>query len=295
MEQDNSHGDAGGSTPSPNTPSCLVDQFPEVAAEWHPTRNGERSPSWVTPGSKYRAWWLCSVCGSEWQARVGSRTRGHGCPSCGRELAGRSHAVPKPGTSLAEWFPDVAAEWHPTRNGDLTPDLVGYASNKKVWWRCRDCQHEWQIQVSNRSRGSSCRRCAHRTLGAPKPGNSLLERFPSISAEWHPSRNEAATPAGTSYGAKRRVWWQCANCGHEWSAAVCNRTNGGTGCPVCGNGSSPKPRERRRPEDDLAGASGRDASGVEAINRNTPQLGDTFLDRFPAAAAEWHPTKNEET
>jgi DNA-directed RNA polymerase subunit RPC12/RpoP len=208
MEQDNSHGDTGGSTPSPNTPSCLVDQFPEVAAEWHPTRNGERSPSWVTPGSKYRAWWLCSVCGSEWQARVGSRTRGHGCPSCGRELAGRSHAVPKPGTSLAEWFPDVAAEWHPTRNGDLTPDLVGYASNKKVWWRSRDCQHEWQIQVSNRSRGSSCRRCAHRALGAPKPGNSLLERFPSISAEWHPSRNEAATPAGTSYGAKRRVWWQ---------------------------------------------------------------------------------------
>ncbi len=120
-------------------------------------------------------------------------------------------------------------------------------------------------------------------------------RFPSISAEWHPSRNEAATPAGTSYGAKRRVWWQCANCGHEWSAAVCNRTNGGTGCPVCGNGSSPKPRERRRPEDDLAGASGQDASGGEAINRNTPQLGDTFLDRFPAAAAEWHPTKNEET
>jgi hypothetical protein len=105
MEQDNSHGDAGGSTPSPNTPSCLVDQFPEVAAEWHPTRNGERSPSWVTPGSKYRAWWLCSVCGSEWQARVGSRTRGHGCPSCGRELAGRSHAVPEtvtsPPTSLA--------------------------------------------------------------------------------------------------------------------------------------------------------------------------------------------------
>jgi hypothetical protein len=33
MEQDKSHGDAGGSTPSPNTASCLVDQFPEVAAE----------------------------------------------------------------------------------------------------------------------------------------------------------------------------------------------------------------------------------------------------------------------
>jgi hypothetical protein len=30
MEQDNSHGDTGGSTPSPNTTSCLVDQFPEV-------------------------------------------------------------------------------------------------------------------------------------------------------------------------------------------------------------------------------------------------------------------------
>ena len=282
--------------PSPNTSSCLVDEFPEVAAEWHPTRNGERSPSWVTPGSKYRAWWLCSVCGSEWQARVGSRTRGHGCPSCGRELAGRSHAVPKPGTSLAEWFPDVAAEWHPTRNGDLTPDLVGYASNKKVWWRCRDCQHEWQIQVSNRSRGSSCRRCAHRALARPKPGNSLLRNGSHRSP-----RN--GIPAATKQPLQPAP------------VTVPNAEFGGNAPTADTSGQPPSATEPMAVPAVLYAETDQARNCANVADRRTtwlvlrggtppgvrpsigmsPQLGDTFLDRFPAAAAEWHPTKNEET
>src|SRR5258707_4647015 len=88
MEQDNSHGDAGGSTPSPNTPSCLVDQFPEVAAEWHPTRNGERSPSWVTPaGSRLR-----SGAQSRKFARGVSRSTRPVAHAAGASRADASHA-----------------------------------------------------------------------------------------------------------------------------------------------------------------------------------------------------------
>jgi hypothetical protein len=41
---------------------------------------------------------------------------------------------PKAGESLADLFPDVASQWHPTLNGDLTPLDVSKGSDKHVWW-----------------------------------------------------------------------------------------------------------------------------------------------------------------
>ena len=38
--------------------------------------------------------------------------------------------------SLAETHPEVAKQWHPTKNGDLTPNNVTPGSNKKAWWKC---------------------------------------------------------------------------------------------------------------------------------------------------------------
>jgi hypothetical protein len=45
--------------------------------------------------------------------------------------------------SLDELFPSVAKEWHPTKNGALTPLEVTPGSNKKVWRLCKN-GHAWQ-------------------------------------------------------------------------------------------------------------------------------------------------------
>lgn len=53
--------------------------------------------------------------------------------------------------SLAVKFPDVASEWHPTKNGSLLPDHVSSKSGKNVWWLCGTCGHEWTSTISNRT------------------------------------------------------------------------------------------------------------------------------------------------
>jgi hypothetical protein len=84
-----------------------------------------------------------------------------GCPFC----AGLRVSVTN---SLATFAPRVAAEWHPSRNGGMTPSMVGAGSKKKYWWRC-DKGHEWQSTPSNRAlRGTGCPRCAVRTGGRPR-------------------------------------------------------------------------------------------------------------------------------
>jgi len=54
--------------------------------------------------------------------------------------------------SLATQNPDIAAEWHPTKNGDLTPDQVVAGSAKRVWWKCpQGLDHEWPATLVNRT------------------------------------------------------------------------------------------------------------------------------------------------
>jgi len=54
--------------------------------------------------------------------------------------------------SLLKTNPDIAAEWHPTKNGDLTPEQVVAGSNKKAWWKCpKGPDHEWLAMLSSRT------------------------------------------------------------------------------------------------------------------------------------------------
>ena len=53
--------------------------------------------------------------------------------------------------------PDIAKEWHPTKNGVLKPENISFGSDKKVWWLCPNkcshgCPHEWETAIKIRCR-----------------------------------------------------------------------------------------------------------------------------------------------
>ena len=79
---------------------------------------------------------------------------GVGCPFC----AGKKPSVTNSLTSL---YPEIAKEWHPERNGTLTPGQVVAGSNRKVWWRCTiDPSHSWEAKIVNRTKlGRGCPAC----------------------------------------------------------------------------------------------------------------------------------------
>jgi hypothetical protein len=63
--------------------------------------------------------------------------------------------------SLEQHHPNIAKEWHPTKNVGLTPRDIARASGKKVWWRCSyNPTHEWQAKVKYRTiLNSGCPLC----------------------------------------------------------------------------------------------------------------------------------------
>ena len=60
----------------------LIDN-PKLMAEWNWEKNNELglNPKALTLGSHQKTWWKCSK-GHEWQAIIGNRHRGNGCPIC---------------------------------------------------------------------------------------------------------------------------------------------------------------------------------------------------------------------
>jgi hypothetical protein len=139
-------------------------RFPELVAEWHPTRNGDLTPDQVVAGTNRKLWWVCSAGPDhEWQDDGHHRLIGRGCPFC----AGQRVSITN---SLAR-FPDLIAEWHPTRNGDLTPGQVIAGTNKRLWWLCpNNADHEWQANGANRVAGNGCPFCAEHGYNPAKPG-----------------------------------------------------------------------------------------------------------------------------
>ncbi|MFI5998280.1 zinc-ribbon domain-containing protein [Streptomyces sp. NPDC051362] len=129
----------------------LTTHFPEVAHEWHPTRDGDVQPDRIAPKSNRKVWWQ-GPCGHEWEAAVANRTsRRSGCPYCANQKVGY-------GNDLATRHPEIAAQWHPTRNNHLTPDQIPYGARRNIWWRCAS-GHVWRAMVFKRSAGSSCDQC----------------------------------------------------------------------------------------------------------------------------------------
>lgn len=259
-----------------NVPASTLADHP-VAAEWHPTRNGDLDPARITRGQHVRAWWLCGECGHEWQATVVARahpTSPSGCPAC----ASRSRSL-KQAARGAERNPlsahPVAAELHPTLNPGMNPTSVAAASRAHVWWRCGACAHVWRARVAHRTAktGGGCPACK-RANAADQATQVAAQRAAlsshPVASEWHPTLNGDLTPSQVPLGARQMVWWRCGACRHEWQTKATARTRqkNPVGCPRC-----------------AASAHGDELRGRTVMQR------ETVADR-PDLLAEWHPNRN---
>lgn len=199
----------------------LASNNPELSHQWHPTKNAPLTPNDITVNSGERVWWMCSQ-NHEWEAPINSRNSGVGCPVCS------GHKIIVGINDLASKRPDLAKEWHPTKNKELTPRDVTIGTDKKVWWLC-DKGHEWQSQINNRTAGCGCPVCSGKKVLVGF--NDISTVAPMLAGEWHPTKNGAFTPQDFTMWSNKKVWWQCQK-GHEWQTTISHRS-WGRRCPVC--------------------------------------------------------------
>ena len=121
----------------------LSSTYPKIAKEWDFSKNKNLTPDNVTFKYCKRVWWICSK-GHSYKQRIDNRTlRNEGCPYCSGNRVFRGF------NDLATTSPNLAKEWHPTKNIDLTPYDVTANSTKNVWWKC-PVGHEYKRTVHQR-------------------------------------------------------------------------------------------------------------------------------------------------
>lgn len=262
-------------------PTCLPEPHrslavthPNLATQWHPTRNGEWTPRHVTAGrgrltaALGNPWWLCPGCKTAYQARIIDRThRQTGCRECGTAQGAAKRRRPLPGESFGERFghllPELDVEANPA---DLDPFAVRPGCADLVWWCCGECGDRYQATFARRSQKRSdgthrgCGQCGNKARAecarrrndlraAPAAGESFGDLEPALLREWDHQLTDLRDRHGNPLGpfqvmrsARHYAWWTCPK-GHSYRARISSRTGTKrTGCRSCAKTGLSRPQ-----------------------------------------------------
>lgn len=195
--------------------TSLADTDPDIAAEWHPTLNGEASPGNYVRGSNTKVWWLCPARHS-YDISIESRTlKGSGCRHCSRPAVLKGH------NDLATTHPHLAALWHPTADNPAADSVSARNGTVEITLRCPEGHVFVRVPKDLVAVVNPCRECSGRRF--IKGVNDLATLYPLVAAWWHPTRNGTLKPEEVAAKSGRYVWWRCPD-DHPFWARIENRT-----------------------------------------------------------------------
>lgn len=205
----------------------LQNKYPEIAKEFHPTKNNFTASD-ISPNSNKLVWWKCLKCSGEYKTKVSERTREKcpsNCPHC--KLKERS---------LETRFPNIAKYWHPTLNGDLKPSDIFARSDRKCWWFCDICGESYYSVVNDRIESETfCPYCSGQKVCS---WNSLEAKYPKVAELWNKDKNNVSAKDVLPFSHKK-AWFDCKKCGHAYNVPIGNVTysfkkyGGYESCPTC--------------------------------------------------------------
>lgn len=197
----------------------LATTDPELAKEYV----YEKNPSLDKVKFHEKVWWRCKEGHPAYEQSIDDRKHGHGCPVCGnvKLVSGIN--------DLATMSPELLLDWDYEHN-EISPSEVFAFSNKKAYWKCHVCGHEWEKTIGQRQlRG--CPACAGQVL--IKGRNDLKSQRPDLLEEWDYERN-TISPDEVFVSSNVDIHWICKQ-GHRYTMKLDGKSRGNHGCPICVN------------------------------------------------------------
>lgn len=179
--------------------NAMLKHRPDLFIEWDFERNNKCIYT-VAKGSAEKYWWICHKCNSSFDMAPLTRRNGSNCSYCSGKRVNNTN-------SLATLLPNLALEWHPTKNGALTPYNVTCGASNKIWWLC-DKGHSYDATITNRNHnGRGCPYCS---------GQKVLVGFNDLWTT-NPDTSKMLVNVEDGYkyskGVSVKVDWNCPDCG----------------------------------------------------------------------------------
>ena len=196
----------------------LAETHPEIAAQWHPTKNGDLTPWNITYGSNKKVWWKCLEKHPAYLSEIRSRTtKKSGCPYC----AGKMVCLQ---TSIFTTHPDVVKEWDYQKNKKIDPKTISYGSDEKVWWKCNK-GHSYKYSIHKQVEKKTSPRCPICCERTPKQRSLAIKR-PDLLKRWDHEKNQLS-PENIAYGSNKKFWWKCDQGCPSYLSSVAYRARAG--------------------------------------------------------------------
>lgn len=157
--------------PAPVYENSLEGVYPKAAKKWDYIKNYPLTPDQVSKGSQEKFWFICDKKKHSFDTSVSAITKeNYICPYCTNRKIDKSN-------SLSASYPEIAKEWHPTKNKNLLPTEVAPNYNKKVWWLCsKGDEYEGTCNKRVNSK-SGCPYCSGLST---RKGESIKDKYPEF-------------------------------------------------------------------------------------------------------------------
>lgn len=181
--------------------------FPEIAKEFHPTKNGDLKASDFLAHSEAVVWWLCPK-GHTYDMMINSRTgtNASNCPICsGKRIVEGIN-------DLSATNPEIIQFWDYEKN-NKKPTEYGSGSNQYAFWKCEK-GHFFRSRIYNMThsvKGMNCPVCHNYII--VEGTNDLATTHPELINEWDYSKN-ILKPTEVHANTNKKVWWKCKKHGH---------------------------------------------------------------------------------
>lgn len=213
---------------------CLPRSFAghERASEW--SAKNPVGPEAVHKTSNKKYWFDCKGCGHEIElplSRIGS---GGWCAYCNRgKLCSSEDCDFCFQRSMASH--PMGVMWS-ARNA-LKAREVSRGNDKKFWFRCADCAHEYDVVPYSMKADKHCPYCSNQALCDEEDCKGCHEKscasHDGMREEW--SGENEKTPRQVFLQSNRKYWFDCGKCGHSYSNTATHYYNRGRACPYCAN------------------------------------------------------------
>ncbi len=214
--------------------NCFEKSFESSGKAQYWSDKNKLKPREVFKYNHKKFWFKCDSCRHEFDISLTSISGGNQwCPYCSHQkLCDCEDCEDCFEKSFAS--SDKAQYW--SDKNKLKPRELFKCNNKKFWFNCGVCRHEFDVSLANISKGSWCSYCSHQKLCDCEDCEDCFEKsFASSGKAQYWSDKNKLKPREVFKYTNKHFWFRCDCCMHEFSSRLLNISNGNHWCPYCKN------------------------------------------------------------
>jgi very-short-patch-repair endonuclease/YHS domain-containing protein len=178
----------------------------------------------------------CPNCNHEFLQNPSHIKSGRWCPYCcipQKKLCGIKECVSCFDKSFAS--NEKSKCW--SEKNELKPEFVLKNGDKKIWFNCDKCNHDWETQIKNITKGRWCPYCNSNNLCTNNNCKFCFEKsFASYEKSKYWSSKNSISPRQIVQGTGEKYWFNCDKCSHDFIKNIDAITGEKSGwCIYCAN------------------------------------------------------------